>query len=529
MRGQFRGIDSGAGAPTLAEQFGVSVDDIFVDITPFGWDALQSIHRPQNNIIASTLAITGERAAREVAEKELATLDLMGANFRSDTACLVTNIQRQYRTTEFIGESFTGTGSSFRARDFREGLILETADGGTVLAECLVSNTNTPSSLIQQQVDRALAEPLERTKIPTEFQQIIASSFSNLVNTFVNRGIQAATSRMSPAQPSSTRGPLSPLENLLNDISAEEAQNNQDDWSGSSFIVIDLLAELDGVPLLDPITGAPTGQFVRPGAITLAEQELALINQMLEEINTTFVALQSLDRCIPGPDFGWESRLRNSLQNKARMRRASNSNANRNQAAVAQVEFAVEMLIPVIQREMRGSATESTFVFGTTIPSADIFMQEIDQTANVRNLNTRLETERGRVSETLVALRTMRQKYTDPSTTEAEKSNIRYGFTQLTTTPSPQAVAQRQNMLEGMRAMQQSIAEKQLRCEAEVAQKRKAILLGADCTSIVLTALKMEMKMTNSSALLFLFKTHTKDGKQKVLLSSWPVLLEVSW
>ena len=462
------------------------------------WDLLTQMHSGDANFIGAGLELAAQRSQRELEEAEAKTLELMGANFLSDQTCLRTNIQTRYANTQFAGGGHTGPGSSFSAEDFSPGMTLTTVDDVPIQVECIGTMTDTPSDVISTQLTRAISEPLERTKLPNEFSELIAASFSQLVTGFIDAGARSITSNagipnlmdISPAGAIDTilgeadsllQSGVNEFNNQFGQV-ANQLPGNTIDWANQPFISIDLIQELEGTFLIDE-DASSEGNIVyqtnsnnepialRPGAISLMEQELAVVSQIQQIIHDAQQNLYLLDRCLPGPGGpgdAWVDRLeealeRNSAYKRAQIRKNRDSNkGDRFAAAVDQVE----LVINIRKQDVEFARRNHDLNFrglpdNLDFPNLNELILNLDQYDLLIQLSDRLTQDRARLSQGLQNLYQLRSEYTSLSNQLSPENNtqeeeqeiqrdlaqLRHRYTQLVNVSTEQTLSQRKNSL----------------------------------------------------------------------------------
>jgi hypothetical protein len=464
---------------TLDDFLGENWEDSFTDFSVGGWAAQTAIGEPQNNIFGTSLLLEQQVKGLTSVEAEAQKVELQSSGFIPKKSCLQTNIEVYYKDKWVIITqlNFAGEGKDFKASDYpetnvesltakyTENDIDSITEGVTksVPIKCIVNTTDTPAEVIQNQVSAAVGEPLARTKLPKEFSELIAGTFSQLVTTFVDAGLRELTS--TNANQSSFSQPAGPEDEF------------GDDWTSAPFVTINLLAELDGVYELGP-NGNPVGDPIRPGAITLAEEELSIIQEMFTNEEYGITRLQQLfvelDNCAPGPDGpgdDWRSRLESQLEKEKSYKKAmkksmkDNDNGEEFANALASLEAELATLYPEIELQRRTA--------GETIPAQRAINSLLDQFDILKNMQNRLVTERSAVSQSLGNMIDIKSDYENPATTEQEKRDLRYRFSQIKQLPTEGTVAQRRNELTGLKAILNETLELKSTCEQQVAEKKQ--------------------------------------------------------
>lgn len=445
------------------------INDVYDNFTVGGWATNSALYEPANNIIGTALLVEQEKDNRTAKEEEKKKTELSGSILPQST-CLSSNVELYYRNNAVVISSldFDGQGSSFKPSDYKEGVDGRQGkffgdstgtEGKSFVVKCLTSSTNTPSTAIEAQLSEAVTQPLKKTNIPDEFSELIAGTFSQLVTTFIDAGLRELTSS-STTTASSFSEPASP-ENEFGD-----------DWVNAPFVVIDLDKELHGV------TDLTTGDVIQKGALILTANEIDIINKMLAADNPSSIPkLQELfvelDNCMPGPDGpdeDWARRLEERFRQQKAYKKAQKSTGGDTAKAEAYAdaesdyESALSSLIAEVEYKKRVS-TE-------TIPHIRDMYNIVDQFSVLRNMNSRLTTERSRLSQALGTLQDIDEEFSDPNVTEATLVQLRYRFSQLKTISAPSTIAGRENELASLEAMEDQVRDLIATCRTEVAEKK---------------------------------------------------------
>lgn len=466
---------------SLQEEFGLDLTDGFRDLRQAqtqgadAWGMLTQMHSGDGNVISAGLSSEARRVGRERRERESLTLELMGANFLSDSTCLETNIERSFSNV-VAGSNFT------------PGQIVETNDGRSVLVECIRSMTDTPSNLISEQLSGALSEPLARTRIPTEFQQMLANTFSTLVTSAIEAGVRNLRSGDSSSTSAPSVSTSTPIQDILD--SPSEFYNIGDGgnttWTDTPRMHIDLIAEIDGhyESIIEIVDGeevvTQTENLIRPGSLALLDREMEVVTDSLRILQTAIRNAVRLDACTPGPGFGWENRLREAFENSSRVKSAREKSGDRWNAGLAQAEFTLEALIPVVQAEMRNTNYyngANIYAFASSIPSANQLLENIEEVRGLQDILDRVDRQLLDLRQTRTLINTIRSEYlaleneTDQAEKERQQMQLRYDYTQISIMPSQERISQAQNQRNALSQINEQIVENIDICRAEVAVK----------------------------------------------------------
>ncbi len=204
-------------------------------------------------------------------------------------------------------------------RRCRNEVPLDARLGAESRTYCADWAVETPVAAATESLNKALSGPLDRLKMSDEFQEILGQALSSLVNKFVQRGLTSLGGAVSSGVQRAIGGP-------------EDANQSN-----------------------NPITGNNTSNT--PDRIINLETEVEIglerSNEAFEAIDSALVFLfdtpeltHQLDRCIPGPDFGWENRLDKYIERQTRKtERKSQKSGNvgdANENAITKLEAQVE-------------------------------------------------------------------------------------------------------------------------------------------------------------------------------------------
>lgn len=466
---------------SLQDEFGLDLSDGFRDLRQVqsqgadAWGMLTQMHSGDGNIIGAGLSSEARRITRERREREALSFELMGANFLSDSTCLETNIERSF------SDSVSGS-------NFRPGQIVETIDGHSVLVECIRSMTDTPSNLISDQLSGAISEPLARSRIPTEFQQMLANTFTSLVTNAIDQGIRRLRSGSDASSSASNVSTSTPIQDILNSPSefygSSDGQMNA--WTDTPRMHIDLVAEINGhyESTVEIVNGeevvTQTETLIRPGSLALLDREMEITQESLRLLQTTMRNAVRLDACIPGPGFGWQNRLRSAFEDNNRVSSARENSGGRWKAGLSQAEFAMNTLIPIVEAEMRninyfGGA--DIYAFGSSIPSANMLLENIEEVRGLQDILDRVDRQMLDLRQTRTLINTILNEYlaleneTDLAEKERQQMQLRYDYTQIAIMPSQERISQAQNQRSSLNELNEQIIENINTCRTEVAVK----------------------------------------------------------
>lgn len=239
--------------------------------------------------------------------------------------------------------------------------------------DCARYETQTPGNLIKSQLDKALLIPIEDKLNAKSSGGTIVDMLVDLTANLLDKGLSSLvsknTTRRQIAQNSSSGGNV-----FLGNTTSTWYTGNLD----------------SGLKLEDEINpGNPSTTLTE--AIRLTEEELVVLNQIRTKSIRVPEETMRLDRCLPGPDVGWEQRLREEFQEETRrLERIAEKDNNRGDRA----EETLRQLKLFLEEQIQKTKFGLIGVNGVNIPSASIILSRIAEKdafiSRAEEVNTRI-------------------------------------------------------------------------------------------------------------------------------------------
>lgn len=178
---------------------------------------------------------------------------------------------------------------------------------------CAKYTNSTPGTVVGNQITTALSSGTRQNELAAALGSSVSAVFDALYNRFIggeNGLLGLATNELNDVLDGSSQ------QDTFNYYGVTLGQNNTtsaldaSDWASGPDIIVDLNQVL-GVPYTDGTT--PEG----PSSIDLTAQESTTYKEVTDILRQYPVALNHLDKCLPGPDYGWEARFNETLQEEA--------------------------------------------------------------------------------------------------------------------------------------------------------------------------------------------------------------------
>ncbi len=232
----------------------------------------------------------------------------------------------------------------------------------------------TPGAVVADAAMRALGAGPEQTGLKAAVGGSLSAIFDALLNKFLGDGLKSLSTKINPRNTADnwdyegySLGSYSPYDSTISD------------WASGPDNVI-VLSEFK--------------KKVAEG-IKYTEEELKIItNDSITQpgIEQVYGAIwpktRDLDRCIPGPDLGWEDRLDQEMERNASVLNGKTSDEDGNRAAAAlralrSLEFAVSFFEDWIKNKMM-----------TELPSSVLFIDQVESIEDIHSEADYLEEQR---------------------------------------------------------------------------------------------------------------------------------------
>jgi hypothetical protein len=394
-----------------------------------------------------------------------------------------------------------------------------------ITVTCTQYETETPGKLIGKQIEQTTGIPLERTGQVEEFGELIFGSLQQLVVGLSEAGLKKLSSSINPGLKDLTSpgGPGSDDDNL------------PEDWLESPALSLDLDSELygsyttedengepisypgelvqdangDPVPLPDNPTGnevpaaTPNGNnvvaageilpdgttatqqtilpvaLIREGAVELIERELDIRKDTLYNQSYGLASLpekiMELDHCLPGPDGPgetWVGRLRDKIRDEKNYQQAQSKASkkdNEKGEALTSALQSVNFNIGDGVTDVRLSVLDTD----KNIPSYQEIVNIVIRIRAVNSMRTEQEEALLRASTLLGNIKKIASDY-ENATSEFEKAQQRFKFSELSRVPSPSIVEGIENERTQVIALEELVTEYTATCQEEVNDMKTA-------------------------------------------------------
>lgn len=239
--------------------------------------------------------------------------------------------------------------------------------------DCARYETQTPGNLIKSQLDKALLVPIEDKLNAKSSGGSIIDMLVDLTANLLDKGLTSLvsknTTKRQTAQNSSSGGNI-----FLGNTTSSWYTGNLD----------------SGLKLEDEINPGNPSTTLKE-AMRLTEEELLVLNQIRTKSIRIPEETMRLDRCLPGPDVGWEQRLREEFQEETRrLERIAEKDNNRGDRA----EETLRQLKLFLEEQIQKTKFGLISVNGTNIPSASIILSRIAEKdafiSRAEDVNTRI-------------------------------------------------------------------------------------------------------------------------------------------
>lgn len=249
------------GAFTLDKVIGPNWQEYDQDFSAGGWDGWLAVAgNPSNNPFGTYLE-ESERLQRQIAEKKAQQKDelVQQGGLLSQKEC----VKPSNASDPVTGDSL-----------------------------CNQYSTVTPGAVIKQQLTDTLSSPQRQMENADEFGEIVSTALTTMIQDLAYKGLGSLGNSSSSGTGSSltTGGP-----GVNNTILT--SQNIFSDWYKKPDQLVDLANDV-------------------PDALSFTTKEGAIYGNIYMKSRTIPAKLMALDKCLPGPDKGWEARYRADLNEK---------------------------------------------------------------------------------------------------------------------------------------------------------------------------------------------------------------------
>lgn len=274
--------------PTLSDE---QITNFSSDFASGGWDAWQEFGKRQNNPLGREAIIKEDYYTRVAKEQELAAQELAQNNgFLSDkvgVACdtldtIGGTFNNITSTVNNAGGTLDGVNEQLSSWTGEANQIFSDLDNFTYNPLCERFDVLTPGNAVGELLNRSVVSRIEQQEDVSELSQIVGGAIANFTNSLINRGV--ARLRSGSSSPTQSVG-------TSQSLGLTDASGNVD-WLNTPHLIVNIETDF-------------------PRAIATTGEMVAYLEKTTEFYATYPGKVFTLDQCLPGPDFGWESRMVN--------------------------------------------------------------------------------------------------------------------------------------------------------------------------------------------------------------------------
>lgn len=391
------------------------------------------------------------------------------------------------------------------------GQVLTNPSTSTTPRVCKNSITQTPGQILKDSLSDSLKAPLARLGLADKWTEVLSSSLTSIITSFVQGGIKKA----GDAIQESTQKNYTPVNEGLTDDDTQFAYNlgngttisgpsslqftgtNDPNATVSPDVILNMDEELygprmpkrDANGLLIVVNGEiqyeknPDGSFKRNndpalggkrGALVIIADEVAVLNETRTVYAQFPFALQTLDQCLPGPDYKWQTRLDSAFQRKfqkTQLQCAKNADDTTESWQCRHMRdgpYEISVLKQMISQEMISNYWN--------IPSAQPIIDTINRTGQYQNELSRAQSDLNERRRIKGLIEDIANRYSgwNANTSPADKAQLYRSYLALAgDLPIDQLVDERRNTLEKAKIDLARIGTLTNSCKAEVVAKAK--------------------------------------------------------
>jgi hypothetical protein len=400
------------------------------DFAAGGWAAWSANNLPQNNTLAYYERSKSE-LARRIAEKRELELEKLKQNSGFNDVSECPEAMRAYITPNVGGgvvDQPTDAEVNKYADDagisYQQALteLTNAAENASVATPaqdrkyiCRQTSTTTPGKAVEALLTQAITKPGTSIDNINKWGQLLISSLTKLSDGLTKVGVSKIYGEVN-SQLSTFYADAIEL------IDGEDYEEQQSDNSIAFDItknqeIINFTRTLDGYHPENEGEIGDNGEIVQGavGVIEDLESEIDIYKQTIELLITFPGKILPLDRCLPGPDTGWEERLQDKFDKAARklQRKAGKSDKDRWSNRLSSRENAFDVfkqrveLFSLIAKPSNPGDPES----GDTIESAALVSNMVAQATNYSSERETLIDRAVEKATLLTSLRLLRSKW----------------------------------------------------------------------------------------------------------------------
>ena len=485
---------------------GSTLAEFAADFNVGGWDGwLQLTQLPQNNPWGFQIEATEElhlKLAGTVQSKadEIRQQISDGTGFLSPTICVdpgPVDEKAKQNAEDQLNQMSLLIGPPTAADQAKIASLQKTIKDNT----CKRKESTTPGTVVASQITTALGSQTRQTELGAALGSSLSAVFDALLNKFIDGGLTSLQTALSPENtPSSSWTYGGQQLGAVDPVTTGIASG----WSSVSGQIVALPVFKKNVQQAIDNTSKElgllqTGSLANPGIIDLLK-------------NIPY-KVQRMDQCLPGPNLGWEKRLKNEQNRVTQKIMAGASDDEKNfktaSGVVAELEYALDSFVNYIKDQMLSE-----------IPSAPLILDQVENLSSNADSLRNYDTTRRKKLDTLSRLKSIQSRLStipsDPAPgSAAEKLMIeqqtRYN-TLLASITSDEDLNRVRAELDGLKERAQDMMDLQDDCENE--RVAKGYSTFADVP---------DFSTTGGYSGTENLKVGNTNGTEKDLFCGWPI------
>jgi hypothetical protein len=302
------------------------------DFAAGGWATWTTNNLPQNNTLGLYEKSKNELARRIAKKRELELEKLkQNSGFRDVSEC--PEAMRVYTNTNVGGGVVNTTGPQPTEAEIIEhmnqtGLDYDIARADLIQSAgqnnspqgsgeytCLQTATTTPGKAVESLLTQAIKKPGTSVDNISKWGQLLISSLTKLSDGLTKVGVAKIYGEVDSQISTFYADAVELIDE--GDYTAEQSNNSIGFNITNNQEIISFIRTLDGHHPENEGELDDEGKVIQghPGVLEELENEIDFYKQSIELLTTFPQKVLSLDRCLPGPDTGWEGRLQSKFDN----------------------------------------------------------------------------------------------------------------------------------------------------------------------------------------------------------------------
>ncbi len=289
---------------------GATTEDFANDFSKGGWDGWFSLtQNDQNNPLGFGIMTSQELADRTAEKTESAAAELAeGKGFLSQKRCAEYEKKSTYQASD-VGDVSGYAGNRTATQDNTP--------------KCLRWETVTPGTIIAEQAATSLTSGIRQLELADSLNESLSAVFQALINQMVNQGLESLSSFSTKNTPQNSFG--GPGSNKIYDSNGVDITGlgNSTGPNGTMLSVnkgrgwYNVNGTFDITKDLGDIRKVANGKsyVYKKGVISIQKDYIESIKLSMVTLPKIVPALGELDYCIPGPNPGWEGRVKTEINN----------------------------------------------------------------------------------------------------------------------------------------------------------------------------------------------------------------------